>query len=874
MRHSLLISMVSIWFLAAIIGACAQEAQEAQEEDGNASGPELVWDRVYGEHRINILGGIARHQDGGYIVAMTRLYYDPVEVTYWQVHHSEDPEESGGMILLTKIDSEGNKIWEKRYGDSDKLYRTAAITESGDSGFVVAAGIKPYGFLPNGTWTGNDCVEYDGDNLNITDPDQWSSILSTYTFKIDGDGRIVWEKTYGGMDTPVSLISDGDGGYLIRAQYNMMMGIDENGNTTWGPLTIRDLGPIIVADDGGFVTINDVGRTFKTLLNDPGPQYQSRYLYDQHVRCGQNAWCGCLEGLDMIASGDGGFFVSHIQGECFCASPQYPSEVTKFDEEFNTIWDRAVFPGLFLASTCLVQSSDGGCVAAFWHLEGGGALANQELYLCRLDDEGNTVWNKTYDSLRTSPVLVLSSYNLLWDQHKTALIESGDGGYVVAGTVLGDLRVLKIDPDGGLVWDSIQGSRDVPLDIVGARDGGYLVAGFTQRGTMGRDAYLARIDAEGEKVWEAWFGGPTTDSFEAITPTSDGGFIATGYTASTRGDRDVYAVKIDGEGHKIWEETYGTQEQDWAEDITPSHDGGFLIVGNTQSYEHGDRSYAYVLEINRDGLKVWDNNYAYGDHSYAHGVSVAEDRYIILGEIVERELTLHHYGLLSGTYKSPYPWALSIDERGGVIWERIYECVDPLIDEESGTHNGCYAASIEPGNGGFAVTTYAGYLEAMCGMTLGAGTFKIDAYGTKIWETNQSYGPWGYLAGGTCDGGFILAGRSLSRITQDGEPVWWLDLPDWQPGQMMGWWLFPYAIELGKDGSFVLAGLTEGPVTGATGWGCFDNFHAGVMHIAKYQDPDLAGIKCPEPYILAAILLMPLYMAWQKTGRTSTPART
>ena len=106
-----------IGFLATSIGTHAQEEANGK---GDISGPELVWSKTYGEHRIDILAGIAQRQDGGYVAAMTRLYYDPVEATYQQVHKDEP----GGIILLTKIDSEGNKIWEKDYGDSDKLYRT------------------------------------------------------------------------------------------------------------------------------------------------------------------------------------------------------------------------------------------------------------------------------------------------------------------------------------------------------------------------------------------------------------------------------------------------------------------------------------------------------------------------------------------------------------------------------------------------------------------------------------------------------------------------------------------------------------------------------------------------------------------------------
>ncbi len=116
--------------------------------------------------------------------------------------------------------------------------------------------------------------------------------------------------------------------------------------------------------------------------------------------------------------------------------------------------------------------------------------------------------------------------------------------------------------------------------------------------------------------------------------------------------------------------------------------------------------------------------------------------------------------------------------------------------------------------------------------------------------------PWGFLATEVCDGGFILVGQTLSRIDTDGGLVWWIDRAQWQ-GEGDVFWLFPYAIEGGEDGTFVLAGLTEGPFTGAS-FACFDINCAGVMHIAKFKDPDLAAIcpeSIPEPIAEPALLL-------------------
>jgi hypothetical protein len=335
----------------------------------------------------------------------------------------------------------------------------------------------------------------------------------------------------------------------------------------------------------------------------------------------------------------------------------------------------------------------------------------------------------------------------------------------------------------------------------------------------------------------------------------------------------VYVLKIDGEGNKVWEKTYGTTEQDWAEDIAPSPDGGFLVVGNTKSFEYDNTSYPYLLKIDKRGEKVWEKNYAHGGREYAHGVAVSGDGYIIVGETIGRKVTFD-----GPWYRAPNPWVIMIDDRGDVVWERLYECND--------SDSGCYAADIVGSReGGFAITTYQGYFEPLWGMTHESTTFRIDVYGEKIWETPlynyggvQEWRPWGYLATEVCDDGFILAGLTLSRIGADGEEVWWFDYDQWQRDGKPRWdifrngsgiWLFPYAIAGSEDGTFALAGLTEGPFTGA-GFIGFDINYAGVMHIAKFKDPDLAAI-CPKPIpepiaepaqlmVISILLLIPLLL--------------
>jgi len=169
---------------------------------------------------------------------------------------------------------------------------------------------------------------------------------------------------------------------------------------------------------------------------------------------------------------------------------------------------------------------------------------------------------------------------------------------------------------GGSKWDEAGA-------IIPTKDNGFIVTGLTFSFGNGKgDVYLIKIDKNGNKIWQKTFGGSKNDEAYAITPTKDGGFIVAGYTESFGNGKDVYLIKIDKNGNKIWQKTFGGSKNDEADAITSTKDGGFIVAGYTDSFGNGEYD-VYLIKIDKNGnssskdLKIASHSNSSSDSSYS-----------------------------------------------------------------------------------------------------------------------------------------------------------------------------------------------------------------------------------------------------------------
>ena len=206
-------------------------------------------------------------------------------------------------------------------------------------------------------------------------------------------------------------------------------------------------------------------------------------------------------------------------------------------------------------------------------------------------------------------VCVASNGRLLWDRtfggaaidRARAIVETRDGGLVVAGATESkgagefDAWVLKLDAHGELLWDRHFGgvATDWASSVVATSDGGFAVGAYTQDASGAPyDFWIIKLGADGNLLWERRLGGTATDWATAITETRDAGLVAVGHTESIgAGGADFWVVKLDDNGERLWDRTFGGPELDYASAVTASRDGGVVVAGLNKIFRR--RWYGY-----------------------------------------------------------------------------------------------------------------------------------------------------------------------------------------------------------------------------------------------------------------------------------------
>jgi hypothetical protein len=271
------------------------------------------------------------------------------------------------------------------------------------------------------------------------------------------------------------------------------------------------------------------------------------------------------------------------------------------------------------AARSMVVNTDGTFILAGSRPNAGSAATDVDGWICKLDQSGNVLWEKSYGGSNIDNV--------------ASIVADGNGGYLFAGyssSTDGDVTgnnggaanywLVKIDGAGNRQWHKTYGGSGVDWahDVVKTTNG-YVVTGRStsndgdvtgQHG--GSDAWVICIDKSGAKRWQQAFGGLENDYGQGIWRTGDGGLFigvnalsANGSFPASLGYMDAWVVKLDENGGNLGQKALGGSGNDEIFGFA-GNNHSYCLLGATNSSD-GDMN-GYQIDFSRNGwiLKFQD----------------------------------------------------------------------------------------------------------------------------------------------------------------------------------------------------------------------------------------------------------------------------
>ena len=237
---------------------------------------------------------------------------------------------------------------------------------------------------------------------------------------------------------------------------------------------------------------------------------------------------------------------------------------------------------------------------------------NTDMWILKLDSSGNIQWDKTIGGSGLDECAFVK--------------QTKDGGYLAVGSSTSnisgdktedcrgdfDMWIIKLNNKGQYngIKHLVETDGSFPAGMELTDEGGVIICGNSasdigidktenNRGKRA-DFWVIKLDKDGKKLWDRTIGGDDDDMALAIKKTGDGNYLLAGFSSSNKGHEksenskggtDIWLVKIDSLGKKLWDKTIGGSGED-----NPAQGGilvtnnGYLIAGNSNSPISGDKT--------------------------------------------------------------------------------------------------------------------------------------------------------------------------------------------------------------------------------------------------------------------------------------------
>jgi hypothetical protein len=331
---------------------------------------------------------------------------------------------------------------------------------------------------------------------------------------------------------------------------------------------------------------------------------------------------------------DGGYI---IVGEKSMGSPtNWDIYVIRTDSFGDTIWTHTYNNELYNDSDfgySLDQTPDSGYIIAGKTNTGAGRW---KAYLVKVTSNGVREWHHSYGTIYDCDSWCVEA---IVENDTTKYVTTGQmnpGAWIFDVVFLSKLK--RSNNQTSEEWRWYYGSEtyqpDCGYSVQQTADSGYIITG--KRGTaQDNDVYLIKTDAFGDTVWLKTFGGAQHDCGRCVQQTTDGGYIVAGYTFSYgAGNSDMYLIKTDASGDTLWTRTFGGMYSDTAFCVRQTAEKDYIIVGSTYSYGAGGGD-VYVIKTDSLGNKLWDLTIGGTNDESGHSICETADGNCVIAAFTE-----------------------------------------------------------------------------------------------------------------------------------------------------------------------------------------------------------------------------------------------
>ena len=341
----------------------------------------------------------------------------------------------------------------------------------------------------------------------------------------------------------------------------------------------------------------------------------------------------------IVQTSDGGYFIT---GYTNSIRDNYDLYAVKTDKKFNIQWSKT-FGNINIDKGYKGKETlDGGFVILGTVYIG---PANNDILCIKTDRRGKMLWSRHFGGTK--------------NEEGRSFVELPDGGLVIAGSTESygsgenDIILIKVDAQGRLKWTKTYGgaSTDRAFDIHLTTDGGLAVTGRTSSYGGVYATYLLKTDAEGNQLWFTTSGG-SQDEAQSVVQTAEGGFLTIGRMYVGLGNYQIYMIRYDGSGNTEAAYLLGFTSYEEAYSITPSHDGNYIVTGETLLENSTSDFQTLIFKVTSYGNVLWVRSYGGEKDDIGYSVQPTDNGYIVAG-----------YTLSYGAGKSDI-YVLNIDEDG------------------------------------------------------------------------------------------------------------------------------------------------------------------------------------------------------------------